>query len=898
MSTTNPTSLSSGGIQNNGIQGQRARSYNREQALAEQQRNQELQRQYQESVRIQNEAIARHNEIQRQEAENQYNNLVEKREQITRQTNKLNSAADKYNKLTEEFNNAKTTEEQDRVEQKLRAAAANYNELSRGLESMSGEYNAVLESAQQSGYVNADAKPLSYSSKEISVNIEKTAAEPDETKTAAYNKVKSAAEDIDYFSGVVSAKGEKYNSLVDQFNNAKTAAEQEEIKAQLELTAREYSGMSRKLEEYTNTYNAALKDAKAKNAVNQDAKTIDYAAQMLTPEYEQTEPQVSESIIPAAAEMPQEEQNFAPNSPNWFESIGNLGTAVVKDVGSFLDFAGKNLAEVPGNLIKTGESAVTAITEKFSSDIAATGDLIQYLNSMSSPAADKRAYGGGKDFIQAWDEGEPQALAGAAADLIKYAQKPEGMSEAEEQEWIEKYSIQNKISQGLTNAGATELGELIKPEANHEDKQLQRRNEAIGQFGADLKSSDSEFLQKLGDAATWVSADLEKTRNYQNKGLFSVNADIDTGEFGITINEPGVLFSAAAGVVVGAGAAAAAPEIAAAGGAGSLFYKGADLGIEGLTAAQAAGTGAAAGGGATATVTAGLTATDATVKAGALLATGGLAVSGLEKLADSSTVNLSRTAEKAQTASALELLAFPSEGGNPLADSGKFDEQLAKEKARKYKEQTGRDMVKWSDLDDNKTNAGELLKQATPSQNANVDLLGDAAATRIQNEDSTLNRLANISSTSLGTTFGTNFDFDYGEITPTNNDNEFGRRLITDDATRYRNANDDLNRTNNENGNEYRNENGNRYSYVFGFGFRFGDEFKPRRFPTIDIDWSSKRKKKTTSRKNRRGDYSLVTNRLRGTGDLLSGSSKNADMFGAGKTGKTTGRDLLGFSRR
>lgn len=149
-------------------------------------------RQYREQER-RNQAL-RESEAQekRDTAEREYSYYKAEAENLRKAESDTASAAAAFNDARERFNNAKTAEEQKRIEPELLRRADEYNAASKNLEERAFRYNASVDAAKKAGVIAQDAKGVNYKAERLDVKFEKQeqtkAEQPDAEKTQEEKK--------------------------------------------------------------------------------------------------------------------------------------------------------------------------------------------------------------------------------------------------------------------------------------------------------------------------------------------------------------------------------------------------------------------------------------------------------------------------------------------------------------------------------------------------------------------------------------------------------------------------------------------------------------------------------------------------------------------------------------
>lgn len=130
-------------------------------------------RQYREQER-RNQAL-RESEAQekRDTAEREYSYYKAEAENLRKAESDTASAAAAFNDARERFNNAKTAEEQKRIEPELLRRADEYNAASKNLEERAFRYNASVDAAKKAGVIAQDAKGVNYKAERLDVKFEK-----------------------------------------------------------------------------------------------------------------------------------------------------------------------------------------------------------------------------------------------------------------------------------------------------------------------------------------------------------------------------------------------------------------------------------------------------------------------------------------------------------------------------------------------------------------------------------------------------------------------------------------------------------------------------------------------------------------------------------------------------
>lgn len=148
-------------------------------------------RQYREQER-RNQAL-RESEAQemRDTAEREYSYYKAEAENLRKAESDTASAAAAFNDARERFNNAKTAEEQKRIEPELLRRADEYNAASKNLEERAFRYNASVDAAKKAGVIAQDAKGVNYKAERLDVKFEKqeqTKAEQPEAEKSQEEK--------------------------------------------------------------------------------------------------------------------------------------------------------------------------------------------------------------------------------------------------------------------------------------------------------------------------------------------------------------------------------------------------------------------------------------------------------------------------------------------------------------------------------------------------------------------------------------------------------------------------------------------------------------------------------------------------------------------------------------
>ena len=148
-------------------------------------------RQYREQER-RNQAL-RESEAQekRDTAEREYSYYKAEAENLRKAEYDTASAAAAFNDARERFNNAKTAEEQKRIEPELLRRADEYNAASKNLEERAFRYNASVDAAKKAGVIAQDAKGVNYKAERLDVKFEKqeqTKAEQPEAEKSQEEK--------------------------------------------------------------------------------------------------------------------------------------------------------------------------------------------------------------------------------------------------------------------------------------------------------------------------------------------------------------------------------------------------------------------------------------------------------------------------------------------------------------------------------------------------------------------------------------------------------------------------------------------------------------------------------------------------------------------------------------
>ena len=148
-------------------------------------------RQYREQER-RNQAL-RESEAQekRDTAEREYSYYKAEAENLRKAESDTASAAAAFNDARERFNNAKTAEEQKRIEPELLRRADEYNAASKNLEERAFLYNASVDAAKKAGVIAQDAKGVNYKAERLDVKFEKqeqTKAEQPEAEKSQEEK--------------------------------------------------------------------------------------------------------------------------------------------------------------------------------------------------------------------------------------------------------------------------------------------------------------------------------------------------------------------------------------------------------------------------------------------------------------------------------------------------------------------------------------------------------------------------------------------------------------------------------------------------------------------------------------------------------------------------------------
>ena len=148
-------------------------------------------RQYREQER-RNQAL-RESEAQekRDTAEREYSYYKAEAENLRKAESDTASAAAAFNDARERFNNAKTAEEQKRIEPELLRRADEYNAASKNLEERAFRYNASVDAAKKAGVIAQDAKGVNYKAERLDVKFEKqeqTKAEQPEAENSQEEK--------------------------------------------------------------------------------------------------------------------------------------------------------------------------------------------------------------------------------------------------------------------------------------------------------------------------------------------------------------------------------------------------------------------------------------------------------------------------------------------------------------------------------------------------------------------------------------------------------------------------------------------------------------------------------------------------------------------------------------
>lgn len=148
-------------------------------------------RQYREQER-RNQAL-RESEAQekRDTADREYSYYKAEAENLRKAESDTASAAAAFNDARERFNNAKTAEEQKRIEPELLRRADEYNAASKNLEERAFRYNASVDAAKKAGVIAQDAKGVNYKAERLDVKFEKqeqTKAEQPEAEKSQEEK--------------------------------------------------------------------------------------------------------------------------------------------------------------------------------------------------------------------------------------------------------------------------------------------------------------------------------------------------------------------------------------------------------------------------------------------------------------------------------------------------------------------------------------------------------------------------------------------------------------------------------------------------------------------------------------------------------------------------------------
>lgn len=386
--------------------------------MANQQRPQEIQQRREESAARQAyaEQERRNQELQRREEEEReadqqrtYEEYSEAAEDVNESKEKLEQSADRYNTLIDLFNSAKTNEDLVRLRGELEQARNEYNNSSLEFAAASQRYNQTAEAAKIAGSISPDVKLISYTHESLKSPFEMTEAEleasqkEEKERQTIMSQVENKGEEYNITADLLEQKAGEYNLLVTRYNLAANSNERDLLQPQIQSAATELNSISLLLQKTGEEYNSALRAAKSKGIVNEEAAYADYVAQEVDPIFfrdSTTEVYIPDELKGAAKEVTAGNYKIiGTEHPEYGELLTAGNSEEIS--GNTISYSDKmlNLAD---DVSKTGNPIEKAAANYYlwQNDDSAVGSAAWYEKNVSNAF--------GKDITQKVDTGQTQ----------------------------------------------------------------------------------------------------------------------------------------------------------------------------------------------------------------------------------------------------------------------------------------------------------------------------------------------------------------------------------------------------------------------------------------------------------------------------------------------------------
>lgn len=552
------------------------------QVMKQQRERQTAQRLYEEQERRNQELRRTEEEARRAEQDKAYADVSKAADTVNETGDRLETAADRYNDLINRYNSAKSDTERTQLRNEIESARIEYNELSGKYAAESSAYNTALNYAQASGAVSG-GETITYNRETISSPFEGTEAELTTrqkerqdilVRQKAIDELNDIAGNVNTKSASLTKSGSEYNALIDEFNTAKTSAEQERIKGLIENKAEEYNLLSVEFESAATLYNAAVSTAKSRGYIDESAANeIIYKRQTVNPLFEDA-PQVEQK----------QETILKGNIPKTWAELVQSGTIKVISTGQGATAGGTLITaeEMKTNTTVKQDSLRTVVSN------AAAGGVALGVGLMSIGE-------GVKDFIgnagMILSNESDKALANAAVGALSFVTLGKaaraGISNffengIEGNPLTTEYTLPGNITwQPQTTAAQDREREQARQEESF-NRRIEFFNETSNYFAGVSKNiestrpDDSNLAKGISEFMKFNKGEAEADEAFVMRGAISITED------GISFNRPSVYLTGLAALTAGAaaglaalgagGAAAAVPEGAAV--AGSNLIRG------------------------------------------------------------------------------------------------------------------------------------------------------------------------------------------------------------------------------------------------------------------------------------------------------------------------------------